>query len=63
MKFNKVKGTEDFYPEDKELQKQIFNILRSTVNNYGFKEVESSVMETTSLLTAKSGEEIKSQIF
>src|SRR3989344_6075797 len=63
MKFQNVKGSNDFYPEDKAIQKEIFDSLRSTVKNYSFLEVETPVFESLNLLTAKSGEEVKSQIF
>jgi histidyl-tRNA synthetase len=63
MKYNKVKGTEDYYPEEMSVKEQVFGVLRSTAKNFGFNEVESSSMESIELLTAKSGEEIKEQIF
>ncbi|MBD3318497.1 histidine--tRNA ligase [Candidatus Woesearchaeota archaeon] len=63
MKFNKVKGTEDYYPEEKSIQQQIFSTLRTIANRYNFNEVETPALETLGLLTAKGGEEISSQIF
>ena len=61
--YQKVKGTVDYYPEEKEVQKYIFNKLRQTAVNFNFKEIETPAFETLELLTAKSGEEIKTQIF
>lgn len=61
--YQKVKGTRDFYPDELDSRNKIFTILRNTANHYGFAEVETSVMETMSLLTAKQGDEIKNQIF
>lgn len=61
--FQRVKGTEDFYPEDKLLQNYIFSVLKETAMRFGFSEVEVPVVESIDLLTAKSGEEIKEQIF
>jgi len=63
MPFEKVKGTADFYPEDKEAMNQIYQKLRDVARKYSFQEVESPAFETLPLLTAKSGEEIKTQIF
>lgn len=63
MKFNKVKGMEDFFPKEMAVRNAVFNKLRTAANNFGFKEVEAPALETTGLLTAKSGEEIKSQLF
>lgn len=63
MQFQPVKGTEDFYPEKKAVQMAIFDSLRASAKSFGFQEVESPAIETLKLLTAKSGEEIKSQLF
>jgi histidyl-tRNA synthetase len=53
----------DFYPEEKEVQNVIFSKLRDVSKRYDFSEVESPAFEDMGLLTAKSGEEIKTQIF
>jgi histidyl-tRNA synthetase len=63
MQFQPVKGTEDFYPEKKAVQMAIFDTLRASAKAFGFQEVESPAMEAMTLLTAKAGEEIKSQLF
>jgi histidyl-tRNA synthetase len=63
MAFKPVKGTEDFYPEEKAVQNAIFDSLRDSARAFGFREVESPAIESMDLLTAKSGEEIKSQLF
>ena len=63
MPFEKVKGTADFYPEDKEAMNIIYEKLRDVARRYSFNEVESPAFENIDLLTAKSGEEIKTQIF
>jgi histidyl-tRNA synthetase len=63
MPFEKVKGTADFYPEDREVMYQVYQKLRDIARRYSFQEVESPAFETMPLLTAKSGEEVKTQIF
>ena len=63
MSFKAVKGTRDFFPEQMEPRKKVFDLLRENAIKYGFKEVESPAFEEMKLLTAKSGDEIKSQIF
>ncbi|MCB9359454.1 histidine--tRNA ligase [Candidatus Woesearchaeota archaeon] len=63
MAYKAVKGTRDFYPEIMEPRKRMFEVLRSTAERYGFKEIDSPAVEELKLLTAKSGDEIKSQIF
>ncbi|MBW3012029.1 histidine--tRNA ligase [Candidatus Woesearchaeota archaeon] len=63
MAFERVKGTADFFPEEKEAMNLLFAKFRDTARRYSFSQVESPAFETTDLLTAKSGEEIKTQIF
>jgi len=61
--FRNVKGTTDFYPDEKIIQDEIFSKMSLIASNYGFTRVETPVFEDLSLLTKKSGDEIKSQIF
>jgi len=61
--FQKPTGTTDFYPEDLSIRNRVFNSLRKTANRYGFNEVESPAFEELALITKKSGEEIKKQVF
>jgi len=63
MTYQAVKGTRDFFPEQMEQRRKVFDLLRQNAIRYGFKEVESPAFESLKLLTAKSGEEVKSQIF
>lgn len=52
------KGTRDFYPEDKRLQKFLFNSVRSCLEKYGYEEYDAPIIEPIEMFTAKSGEEI-----
>ncbi len=61
--YQRVKGTVDFYPEEKALKETIFNKLRKTAIKFNFKEIETPAFETLELLTAKSGQEITEQMF
>ncbi len=61
--FQKPKGTRDYYPEEKEAMNMIGASFRQAAASYGFREVEAPAIETMELLTAKQGDEIKSQIF
>lgn len=63
MGFKKIKGTTDFYPEEQLVQDKIFAILKKKAENFGFEHVEPPAIENMQLLTAKSGEEIRGQIF
>jgi len=61
--FKKPKGTEDFYPSEQEVKNKVFEVFRKVCRKYGFLEVETPAFETVELLTKKSGEEIKEQLF
>ncbi len=63
MKYQRARGTRDFYPEEMEARKVVFDSLRAVASKYGFGEVEAPAFENVGLLTAKSGEEVKGQIF
>ncbi len=52
------KGTRDFYPEDKRLQKFLFNSVRNCLEKYGYEEYDAPIIEPIEMFTAKSGEEI-----
>ena len=52
------KGTRDFYPEDKRLQKFLFNSVRNCLEKYGYEEYDAPIVEPIEMFTAKSGEEI-----
>jgi len=52
------KGTRDFYPEDKRIQKYMFNKWREVFEIYGYEEYDAPVLEPTELYLAKGNEEI-----
>ena len=52
------KGARDFYPEDKRLQKYMFNRIRQTVERFGYEEYDAPLLESLDLYLAKTGEEI-----
>ncbi|MBI4441468.1 histidine--tRNA ligase [Candidatus Woesearchaeota archaeon] len=59
----RVKGTFDFYPEDKYAKEAILDTLRTVAERANFKWVETPALETIKLLTRKSGDEVRDQIF
>lgn len=63
ISYKAVKGTRDFMPDYMAIRKKLFDNFNSVTKAYGFSEVETPAMEELKLLTAKSGDEIKSQIF
>ncbi|MDB5182889.1 MAG: histidyl-tRNA synthetase [Candidatus Saccharibacteria bacterium] len=52
------KGTRDFYPEDKRIQKYMFNKWRDVFELFGYEEYDAPVLEPTELYLAKGNEEI-----
>lgn len=52
------KGARDFYPEDKRLQKYMFNLWRQTAERFGYEEYDAPILEPLELYLAKTGEEI-----
>jgi len=61
--FAKVKGTDDYYQQNQSDQEFVFNCFRKTARRFSFKAVEPPILESLKLLSAKSGEEIREQIF
>jgi histidyl-tRNA synthetase len=52
------KGARDFYPEDKQIQKWIFDKWRRVVERYGYVEYDAPILEPTDLYLMKGSQEI-----
>lgn len=52
------KGVRDFYPEDQFIQNHIFGVWRKTVESFGYVEYDASILESSELYKAKTGDEI-----
>jgi histidyl-tRNA synthetase len=52
------KGARDFYPEDKRVQKYMFDVMRRVVERFGYQEYDAPILEPLDLYLAKTGEEI-----
>ncbi len=61
--FPRVKGANDLYPEDSAKLQYVLGTMAHAATSYGYAQVTPPVIETLKCLTAKSGEEIKEQIF
>ncbi len=55
------KGARDFYPEDKRLQKYVFNMWRKVCENFGYEEYDAPIVEPLEIYLAKTSEEIVSE--
>ncbi len=52
------KGTRDFYPDDKRIQKWMFGKIREVVESFGYQEYDAPILEPVDIYLAKTGEEI-----
>jgi histidyl-tRNA synthetase len=52
------KGARDFYPEDKRVQKFMFNTMRRVVESFGYQEYDAPIVEPIELYLSKTSEEI-----
>ena len=55
------KGTRDFYPEDKRLQKYMFDVMRRVVERFGYQECDAPSIEPVELYMGKTSQEIVSE--
>ncbi len=61
--FNKPKGTRDFLPEEMKKRRFIENKLKEVFLSYNFKEINTPTFEYFELLSKKTGEDIRKQLF
>ncbi|HVW23419.1 MAG TPA: histidine--tRNA ligase [Candidatus Saccharimonadales bacterium] len=52
------KGTRDFYPEDKRVQKYLFGVWRQVCESFGYEEYDAPILEPTELYLSKGNQEI-----
>lgn len=52
------KGARDFFPEDKRLQKYMFNVLSRVSERFGYEEYDAPILEPTELFLMKGNQEI-----
>lgn len=57
-----IKGTRDFYPEEKRKQNYIFSTWQKVALKYGFEEMDGPVLEPAELWEAK-GDELGTQLY
>jgi len=59
-----VKGTRDFYPQEKAVITWLYKTIRQVSESYGYQEYDGPFLETIDLYAAKSGDElVKEQSF
>jgi histidyl-tRNA synthetase len=62
-KFQTPKGTRDFLPEEMIRRQFVMNKIASVFERYGFEPFNTPAFEDFDLLAAKSGEDVKRQIY
>jgi histidyl-tRNA synthetase len=63
MKFQTPKGTRDLFPEDAEKLQKIIDMIIPVFEKYGFRQLITPSFESFELLSKKSGEAIKNEIY
>jgi histidyl-tRNA synthetase len=63
MTISRPRGTRDFLPEDTRCRRNVENILRKVVRNWGFQEIITPTFESLELFTLKSGEGIVGELY
>eukprot|EP00903_Cladosiphon_okamuranus_P006427 g6289.t1 len=63
LDFKPPKGTRDVFPEDMRLRNWLFGHWRDVATSFGFEEYDAPVLESESLYTRKSGEEVTQQLY
>ncbi len=63
MKFQTPRGTRDFLPEAMMKRHFVIDTARTVFENWGFDPLDTPAFEEYALLTAKSGEAIKDEIY
>lgn len=52
------KGVRDFYPEELQRRRYLESVMRQTVEQFGYEEIDASIIEESKLFDAKSGDEL-----
>lgn len=61
--FRVVHGMRDTLPEDLEKRRYVIDVIRTMTRIYGYDEVETPVIESSDLLSAKAGDEIRHRMY
>ncbi|OYT32647.1 histidine--tRNA ligase [Candidatus Woesearchaeota archaeon ex4484_78] len=65
MKLRQLKGTKDYLPEEQLVREKIVDVLKKNFKKYGFKPVETSILEFYDIAASKyaGGEEILKETY
>ncbi len=62
-KFQPVKGTKDFLPEEKILRQKIVDVLRKTFEEFGFNPIETPAIEYWEIATMKGSSDETTDVY
>lgn len=63
MKIKPLRGTRDFYPENKRVLNYIFDVWAEVAESFGYEDFDGPLLEPADLWTLKSGAEIPEQMY
>ncbi|MGC8608270.1 MAG: ATP phosphoribosyltransferase regulatory subunit, partial [Thermoplasmata archaeon] len=63
MVIEKLKGFRDFYPEDMQYEKYIYDRAEMRARSYGYSKIDFPSLESIDLYRIKSGQELLDQTF
>ncbi len=63
MVIQRLKGTRDFYPEEKYTQDFLFRTWETIAKKYGYQNFDGPLLEPAELWKAKSGDELAGQMY
>lgn len=61
--FKIPRGTKDFTPGEMQKRRYVEEVMRSTFETFGYREIQTPTFETLELFTAKSGETIIEELY
>lgn len=61
VSIDNYKGVRDFYPEDLRRRRYIEDVMHATLRQFGYEEIDASVIEPAELYDAKSGDELSQE--
>lgn len=63
MNIDKLRGFREIYPEEMNIRKRVFEIIKNVSDRFGFLEIDGPSVEPLELFEIKSGQELVSQTF
>lgn len=62
-RFQTLRGMRDFLPDDLEKRRYVEDTIRHLFDLYGYEEIDTPILESIQLVTAKAGDEIRHRMY